>query len=303
MLLRPLPRFLTVVSFCALVSAVPVLSAHAELSINPYPLGDQAVENFDVVVPVVSDRVIERPQEKVKAFEEAYVPDVVHRPVAPEPYTEGDQYIKQPEYKSMVRQFHDVKASRPEYLNESVLEEPYVPSFVNNSASQNVQETVVFDDVAPAFVENLSQFQGIQETNGAAESLVVSTNPQRELESEVVWSQAEAFDPVVEAPVFQPQSRPVSEVFVPQSSWHTFSGADLREVLETWSQANNIELIWNLAERYSVRETVVIEDRFENAVAALLGQYEDLYVRPVASLHVSPDGQGKTLVIFSYEGR
>lgn len=294
MVLRPLPRFLTVVSFCALVSAVPILSAQAKLSINPYPLGDQAVEKFEKVTPVVSDRGIERPQEKVKAFEEAYVPDVVHKPRAPEPYTVGDEYIVQPEYKSMVREFHEAKSSRPAYLNETVVEEPYVPSFVKSPASQSIQETVVFDDVTPAVVEDLSQFEGIQEAVGEAEDLVVSTHPdlnaQPDLNSEIVWSEAKSVDPV-------------SEVFVPQSSWSTFRGSDLREVLETWSQANKVELIWNLAERYSVQETVVIEDRFENAVAALLGQYEDLYVRPVASLHVSPDGQGKALVIFSYEGR
>ena len=134
MVLRPLPRFLTVISFCALVSAVPVLSSQAQLSIDPYPLGDQAVEDSKIATtPVSRDPVIKQSQEKVPDFEKRYVPDAVRKPIASEPYTAGDEYIEQSEYKSMVREFHEAKSSRPEYLNETVLEEPYIPSFVTEA--------------------------------------------------------------------------------------------------------------------------------------------------------------------------
>ena len=112
-------------------------------------------------------------------------------------------------------------------------------------------------------------------------------------------------DPVsVLEPAFVPAHPPVDVVADVQSSreWSTFRGADLREVLETWSRARNIEVIWNLSGHYRVKETVSIRDSYENAVAALLAQFDGLYVRPVASLHVSPNGQGRTLVIFKYEG-
>jgi len=86
------------------------------------------------------------------------------------------------------------------------------------------------------------------------------------------------------------------------SSWDTFRGADLREVLEAWSHAENVDLIWNLSETYRVPQTVVIRDSYENAVGALLAQYDNLYGRPVGSLHVSSDSASKTLVVFKYEG-
>jgi len=143
----------------------------------------------------------------------------------------------------------------------------------HSSRSQASQEVVHFDSY--------------QEPN-----LVMEPDPVYVQPAEMSYDGIPSSSPVDLVPSVQPAG----------GEWSTFRGADLHEVLEAWSQAHGIDLIWSVSDGYSVRETVTFNDSYENAVSGLLGQYDDLYVRPVASLHVSPDGHSQTLVVFSYEG-
>lgn len=155
--------------------------------------------------------------------------------------------------------------------------------------------------VAPSYADlSINPYPLSEKSVGVSERMIVA--PDQKFSDKAMFEASQ--EPVS---VLQPQSQPV---YIPETesptissnTWSAFRGADLHEVLEMWSRARGVSLIWNITERYTVRDTVTVEDSYEMAVSSLLSQYDHLYVRPVGSLHVSPDGQGQALVVFSYEG-
>ncbi len=84
----------------------------------------------------------------------------------------------------------------------------------------------------------------------------------------------------------------------PAPSWDGFAGANLRETLEVWTQRAGVDLIWaSYDSAYSVRTSLSEAASFEQAVASLLGQYDDAQMRPVGSLYQDPDSGVRTLVV------
>jgi len=86
------------------------------------------------------------------------------------------------------------------------------------------------------------------------------------------------------------------------NEWTAFEGANLQDVMRHWSKRSDVEVIWNSYADYEVRGNLDMTGSFEDAVQALLSQYNMDYIRPIGNLHIdSVDGQ-KTLVVLTYQG-
>ena len=79
--------------------------------------------------------------------------------------------------------------------------------------------------------------------------------------------------------------------------FRALEGSNIYQVLDAWAKDENVELLWDSDNSFAVLETFETEAPFEAAVRDLLDQYRDNHVRPVATLHVDPTSQQKTLVV------
>lgn len=81
------------------------------------------------------------------------------------------------------------------------------------------------------------------------------------------------------------------------SGWSARAGQSIRLILQEWSERENVELIWNNRNEFSVLDSVELSSGYAEAVSALLDQYQNDQVRPVASLHVDNDTGERTLLV------
>jgi hypothetical protein len=79
--------------------------------------------------------------------------------------------------------------------------------------------------------------------------------------------------------------------------WETPAGADIKETLDTWANAAGVTMVWDVPEKFVVRDTIVMEGTFESAVAVLLEQYTAQTIRPVGNLHINPEDGQRVLII------
>ena len=84
--------------------------------------------------------------------------------------------------------------------------------------------------------------------------------------------------------------------------WQAFRGAYLPDVVTVWAERAGVEVLWDVYENVKVPDTLSVEGSFEEAIEALLAQYDHEYIRPVGNLHVGTGGLGRTLVIVSHQG-
>lgn len=82
-----------------------------------------------------------------------------------------------------------------------------------------------------------------------------------------------------------------------ENQWQAAQGADLREILEKWSEKGDVDLIWMAKQEFSVPEDMGVRGAFEDAVLALLEQFEDMETRPVGRIQVDPFLEKRALVI------
>jgi hypothetical protein len=109
---------------------------------------------------------------------------------------------------------------------------------------------------------------------------------------------------VASAPVQQHvfASAPVAPAFDPNygkppARFHAQQGAGLQDILRLWSQQAGVELVWRASKDFSTPAPVNVGDSFEQAVQALLEQYESEHERPVGSLHINPKTGHRILMI------
>lgn len=83
------------------------------------------------------------------------------------------------------------------------------------------------------------------------------------------------------------------------SQWFAKTGQSVRDVLVEWSLSENVELVWDSDNQFKVLKNLNINKSYEDAVAALLGQYmhENVETRPVGQLYVDPNDGRKVLII------
>lgn len=87
----------------------------------------------------------------------------------------------------------------------------------------------------------------------------------------------------------------------PQAKWTAKAGDNLKEVIANWSVQENVELVWDTTEKYSVLNNLVHNDSYEKAIAGLLNQYtlQKQSSRPVGQLYIDPDTGEKMLIVQS----
>lgn len=84
-----------------------------------------------------------------------------------------------------------------------------------------------------------------------------------------------------------------------QGRWSAPVGASLQQVLQTWSKAAGVELVWEANQGFAVRLPVNAGGSYEQALQSLLNQYADEKLRPNAQLNNDPVTGCRTLFIQS----
>lgn len=80
-------------------------------------------------------------------------------------------------------------------------------------------------------------------------------------------------------------------------SWEAPAGADLSQTLSAWSEESGADFVWDARERFVLREPLHIRGPYENAVQAVLDQYKNDALRPVARLHIDEMTGERALVV------
>ncbi len=82
-----------------------------------------------------------------------------------------------------------------------------------------------------------------------------------------------------------------------EKRWRAVEGTSLREVLGAWAAQARMGLIWMPEQDFPVRQSAGVDGTFEEAVANLLGQYEDESMRPTGKIYDGPESGRKVLLI------
>lgn len=79
--------------------------------------------------------------------------------------------------------------------------------------------------------------------------------------------------------------------------WEAVAGASIRQTLDEWSRKAGVALVWEDRNEFAVLQPFEVTGSYEQAVTALLDQYLDDQVRPLAKLHNDPALGGRVLVV------
>jgi hypothetical protein len=71
----------------------------------------------------------------------------------------------------------------------------------------------------------------------------------------------------------------------------------MRGVLQLWAREAGVELVWDSAVEFPVKQTLNMQGDFESALEAMLEQYQGDTIRPIGRLHAPPGEGAKFLVI------
>ncbi|MCB9983199.1 MAG: TcpQ domain-containing protein [Rhodospirillales bacterium] len=180
----------------------------------------------------------------------------------------------------------------------------------NVSASAPIES----DADAQAQAQAQAQVEGVAEPVHETEMPLMAVQKEREQPVEaspetIVWkgSRVPVHTPMVsEAVGPAPDDVLVDEVIETSQNaglhWRAMEGQNIRQTLEQWSQDEDAEFLWENQHAFAVLEPFEIRGSYEQAVQKLLNQYQSSDVRPVATLHVNPQNQRKTLVVRVVEG-
>jgi hypothetical protein len=79
--------------------------------------------------------------------------------------------------------------------------------------------------------------------------------------------------------------------------WQAEQGDSLKNVLQTWSDSAKVQLYWVPAQDYKLPQAVRLEGSYTDAVASVLGAYDDKKSRPVGRLHPNlPNGPAVLII-------
>jgi hypothetical protein len=96
----------------------------------------------------------------------------------------------------------------------------------------------------------------------------------------------------------QPQQASVYNNTVPaERHWRAMKGNNLREILDTWTQSENMRLIWKSPDDFAVNDSVVVKGGVDDAVGEVLAQYQNARTRPVGHVYRDPATGQKVLVV------
>ncbi len=145
--------------------------------------------------------------------------------------------------------------------------------------------------------------EGLAPTMMTPASIVTTNNVQVE--------QPAAPMPLIESPLnnrtaAQQQERVPnsSQPFIPapqkistETRWLGLTGAPMSEVLKVWSEDAGVALVWQAERDYAMRSSVSKVGTYEEAVYAVLSQYNDSPVRPVGEMYRDPSTGQSYLIV------
>jgi len=116
-----------------------------------------------------------------------------------------------------------------------------------------------------------------------------------------------ALKPVMREPVslapqsrISPMARSNGSMSQPRAAkWRIGQGSDLRSALEAWSKQAGVELFWDANQQFIVRQSIANNGSYESALEALLGQFANDSVRPLAQLNNDPVSGRRILIVQS----
>ncbi len=90
---------------------------------------------------------------------------------------------------------------------------------------------------------------------------------------------------------------PPVQLTTPGARWFAMNGAPLNEVLKSWADQAGVAIVWQASPSLAVKSTLSQTSSFEDAVAQLLGQYDQDLSRPRGQLYRNPVDGKRVLVI------
>ncbi len=90
---------------------------------------------------------------------------------------------------------------------------------------------------------------------------------------------------------------PEKQAAAKPQEWRGLEGAELRDVLKDWGKRANVDIMWMMDQSFELKKSVKYKGSFEEAVAQVLGQYEDDKIHPKAQLNRDPDENRTTLIV------
>lgn len=295
-------------------------NAQAELKINPYPQGVSAVK---------SDMSKAEP---IDLIQEPSAPEVVSAPLQPLDYAPPPPPIQEEFPVDMSEAgvgTSGMYRSKEDFLLRNGYKIPAMPVAEAVDVQEPPQDELA--DHAPAYASTKAWARP-----DFTAPRVYTNPPVAAAEEQQIFDELDALSPVAsdpdvalaplghtdsapsvayEAPAPVAAASPVAPVALPgprlaqtqpvmqqhamaTPKWHSFAGANVRETLDVWSQEAGVELIWSHRDSaFDVRNTMNVEGTYEEAVQALLEQYDNARMRPVGSLHVDSQTGKRTLVI------
>ncbi len=85
--------------------------------------------------------------------------------------------------------------------------------------------------------------------------------------------------------------------YVAGGKWSAATGTSLQKVLQDWSKKAGVEFVWESGQGFVVRAPVSSNGSYEDALRALLSQYEDQKIRPAAQLNNDPNTGRRVLFV------
>jgi hypothetical protein len=79
--------------------------------------------------------------------------------------------------------------------------------------------------------------------------------------------------------------------------WRAVKGADLHDILSSWTAGSGVKLIWKPAQDFAVQRSISMSGDFATAVQLMLEEYNDQTVRPVGRLYHEPGTSQMVLVV------
>ena len=82
-----------------------------------------------------------------------------------------------------------------------------------------------------------------------------------------------------------------------EQRWRAIGGSNLRDMLENWSKNANTRLVWTAGYDFPVKNSVIIQGSYEDAVLQVLEQYNSNGIRPVGRIYNDPEAGQRVLLI------
>ena len=245
-------------------------------------------------------------------------PTRIHKPgfiIAP---PSEDELVKPPEFdvdklsqEEMANRQNSKKAEemyalarKNDFEQEIYWDENNIKGQPKRVLSQSRQEAEAIPVIVPAIEDNPKR---IDLMNTDREQTYISN---QELERQVKLTKAIQKPTVTQAdgsPQVAMPAQPVASVesviadskAAASGQWFAKTGQSVRDVLVEWSLNENVELVWDSDNQFKVLKNLNINKSYEDAVAALLGQYmhENVEARPVGQLYVDPNDGRKVLIV------